>query len=237
MRALVRTLGSLLIAFGAFLWLYAAKNAPSNQPVAPVAVAPAVKPAPPPSKSRHHNEGAETKPPSPAPENQAPTHPAVSKAVLTVATPEQYRFIVDLHKEDGWFDTRIPITAELGVYEFCLPDGSSSGPCGGWVQAMVGGNVLKPSDTSPNNQATIDITTFLFGQNPDRSQHGQGSQFLQIPLQAVQTLKLRIVGANAPNELQKVMVKVHIGPNNQDQAQFTASQQLEMAQLAKWVNQ
>lgn len=201
MRALVRTLGSLLIAFGAFLWLYAATVAHLNHGYSPVAVVPAVKPAPPPSKSRHHNEAPTSKAPTPVPvpATEAPKHPPVSKTVLTYVNPVQHKFTVDLHKEDGWFDTGIPVTADISVLEFCLSETNAHN--GQWVQAMVGGTVFRPLDMG-NEDLIVSIDTFPSGQNPGQKLF-PAQQFLQVPAQTVQTLKLRIAGDNAPDEIRQ----------------------------------
>ena len=237
MRALVRTLGSLLIAFGAFLWLYAAKIAPSNKPVAPVAVVPAAKPAPPPSKSRHHNESAEARPPTPPPVPEPPKHPPVSKVALTLSVPEQHRFTVDLHKEDGWFDTGIPVTADVEVLEFCLSDTPGIPACGGWIQAMIGGTLFRP-DSENGAAATIHILALPPGQNATAYQFGPGLQMAHISPDAFQTLKLKIADPNGSDELKKVMVKIYVRPVDPNQSQqLTAAQQRELAELGKWVKQ
>ena len=238
MRALVRTLGSLLIGFGAFLWLYAAKIAPSNQPVVPVATLPAVKPAPPPSKSHHHNETAESKASTPVPLIEAPIHPPVSKAVLNIVNGYQHRFTVDLHKEDGWFDTGIPVTADVEVFSFCLSDVAGAPDCTGWVEAMIGGIGFHPISTN-GARPTIDVITLPPGQDSTPYQLGPGIQYLHMTVQALQTLKLKITAdANAPDELHKVMVKINVRPVDPNQPQqISTPQQRELAELAKWVKQ
>ena len=81
MRALVRTLGLLLIGIGGFLWLRAAWVA-SHHPVVPAAVVPAVKTPAPSSKIHHHSESAESKVPSPRlPKLESQSGP-LSKVVL-----------------------------------------------------------------------------------------------------------------------------------------------------------
>jgi hypothetical protein len=159
----------------------------------------------------------------------------VSKAVLLYVNPQQHEFRVDLHKEDGWFDTGIPVTADIGVLEFCLSNGAA--PCGGWIQAMIGGTVFHPFAGDPNNQI-INLATFLAGQDLNRSLYDQTAQFLPMPGQAAQTLKLRIAGDNAPDELRQVMIKINVRPKDINlPQQFTAPQQLEQVELAKWVKQ
>ena len=247
MRSLVRTLGLLLIAFGAFLWLYAAKIAPANRPVAPVAVVPAAKPAPPPSKSRHHNQPAvpntrtpptPTSPPShPAPAVPEPMRPPVSTVRLFYVNPQQHEFKIDLKKQDGWFDTGIPVTADVEVLEFCLSDTPGIPACGGWIQAMIGGTLFRP-DSENGAAATIHILALPPGQNATAYQFGPGLQMAHISPDAFQTLKLKIADPNGSDELKKVMVKIYVRPVDPNQSQqLTAAQQRELAELGKWVKQ
>ena len=242
MRSLVRTLGLLLIAFGAFLWLYAAKIAPANRPVAPVAVVPAAKPAPPPSKSRHHNQPAvpntrtpptPTSPPShPAPAVPEPMRPPVSTVRLFYVNPQQHEFKIDLKKQDGWFDTGIPVTADIMLLEFSVGQGPGTG---GFIRAMIGSNEIHPRGSTEFLQQ-IHLTTYSPGNEPGPSLGDADAQFLPMAAQALQTLKLRIVGDNAPDELGQVMVKIYVRPKDPNQ-QLSAIQQREQAELGKWVKQ
>ena len=240
MRSLVRTLGSLLIAFGAFLWLYAAKIAPSNKPVAPVAVVPAARPAPPPSKSRHHNEAAVPKEPAPPPSHPAPPpvpepkRPAISTLRLFYVNPEQHEFFIDLHKQDGWFDTGIPVSADVMFLEFC-PGGNGGPPNGGWVHAMIGNTVLNPQEMTTNNFQIV-VNTFAPGEDTNRGQGQRGQQYLEIPAQTLQTLKLKIDGDGSPDEIRQVAVKIYVRPKDPNQP-LSPSQQREQAELGKWVKQ
>ena len=102
---------------------------------------------------------------------------------------------------------------------------------------MIGGTLLNPLANGPASQI-INLATFPAGQDPNRSLYDQTAQFLPMPGQAVQTLKLRIAGDNAPDELRQVMIKIYVLPKDINQPQqFTVSQQLEQAELAKWVKQ
>jgi hypothetical protein len=158
----------------------------------------------------------------------------MSKVVLSYVNPEQHKFTIDLHRQDGWFDTGIPVTADIMVLEFCIGEGP---PTGGWIQARIGGNEILPRGDSPFHQQ-ITLSTYLPGQDPDRTMADPTAQFLQMSGEAVQTLKLRIAGDNAPDEVRQVMIKIYVRPKDANQPQqFTAPQQREQTELAKWVKQ
>ena len=89
----------------------------------------------------------------------------VSKVVLSYVNPVQHQFAVDLRKEDGWFETGIPVTADIGIVGFC------SNPCGGWIQAMIGSSEFHAAGRFPSDQM-MDLKTILPGQYPTRSQNG-----------------------------------------------------------------
>jgi hypothetical protein len=149
-RALVQTLGCLLIGFGVFLWLAGPRSAYKNPPLSPPVTAPvSVKLTPTVPKPRRIIASAQPKQEPAQPEQEQPVSPKrepLSTTVLTHVWPTTHLFKVLLHKEDGWYDTGIPISSDLMVNMWCLPQQGDNPACSAMVDAMAGGdNVLDHS--------------------------------------------------------------------------------------------
>ncbi len=210
-----------MIGFGVFLWLAGPRSAFRNHAVpAPAKAHVSVKATPAVVRPRRNTE------------NARPKHEALSSTALFAVHPGQHEFKVLLHKEDGWFDTGIPITADISVYMWCLAIRESDDPhCTNMVEAMIGSSILQPPSLG-SNVHMFSFITVPSDNDPRRNLSDKSSQYLTIPEPSTQTLKVRIFGDNGPADLQ-YMVKVYVRPLDQSQV-LTAAQQREQTALAKW---
>jgi hypothetical protein len=228
LRIPVRIAGLLLLAIGSLLWLRARLVAPVAHPVA-VAVVPAAKPL---TKRHRHTE-----PVQPTAASLKPSHAPLSRDFMSENQGRHFAFEVDLHKSDGWFDTGIPVTADVDILMLCGLKLQALGPsCNQWVQAMLNGKIFVTGPPPPGPRSNI--FTILPNETPPPpwGQNLDPALIMQMPDESTQTLKLRIVGDSAPEELDGYLVRISVRRwPGIDGGKFTPPQQLEMANMAKWV--
>ena len=229
MRALVRTLGLLLIGFGVFLWAVdPTRFLQKNLPAPPVPTSNQIPIKPVIKKPRRQPDH-----PSPRQVNIEPNGKPLSTTTLLFTHPSQTNFKVALHKEDGWFETSIPVTADIQLYIWCYNDTVNTSMCTHPVEAMVGRKVFEV----PNSGSTVKplfIQTIPLDDAAHKDLVNAITQPAVIPESSVQTLKLRITGDSPADEVH-YMVKIQVRPLDPSQPQvFTSAQQREQGELAKW---
>jgi hypothetical protein len=232
-RALVRTIGLLLIAFGAVLWIAQRASVKAPPPPAPVAVAPAA--SPPTKHVRSHTQTSAAPVASPAPTpTPAPVKAAPLSTVKMIVSnpPTRHDFIVHIYDQDGWFDTGIPVTADLtiGIYVVSTAAGQTI-PDTNWIRGLIGDKIIYP----PKDLTVIGgaVSTWAPGSTPS-NRVPDGSPEIPLPETAKTTLKLRIFPAGAAKDLQ-CRVKVFVYPADRAHpTAFTVAQQRELDELHKW---
>ena len=222
MRALVRTLGLLLTGFGTFLWVFGARSTTSVAPPPPTAAP--IRPA---------TRAAIPHRPKPIVE---PKHEPLSTAALIWINPKppppRHKFQIFLHKEDGWFETKIPVTSDLQVLVVCNDKTEGNVLPSRWVEAMIGHSTF--SQAADQDQRALVIETVSSDNDPRRGSSDR-AHYLTISGQAFQTLKLKLLaGSEAPSEV-RCSVTIAENPFDWSQPQtLTANQQRELSELAKW---
>ena len=164
MRALVRTLGSLLIVFGAVLWIAKGALAPSPPPPTPVTVAP-----PSPSKHSSSHGGAHGSAGDVATKGSTAAK-VLSSVQMGQASPTLHDFVIHLYKQDGWFDTGIPITADLWLNMRTLD--ANPGPISDahWVRGLVGSAIIYPPNDIQGGQEVVTMAA-----SDDHNENAKGS--------------------------------------------------------------
>jgi hypothetical protein len=133
----------------------------------------------------------------------------------------QATFVVHLFKQDGWFDTGIPITDELNIHLYPPSDTR-------WVQVMISKTIVA-LPTDPNV-----IFVHLVGKDGSQSETGlKRSQDIVIPEKSIfHPLKVRVLSSDgAPEEVHFNIVVIIRGSGVQ--AELSTVQQHEEQALMK----
>jgi hypothetical protein len=155
----------------------------------------------------------------------------MSTTTLFSANDRMHEYHLHLFKEDGWYDTGLPITTDTAIIMMC-PRQFPVDPPNAQIEAMIGGHVIYPPPPIPFRQA-IDLYIRPSREDPKNLSAGP-YQYLSLPEQSLTTLKLRIYGDNAPESVQ-YMVSIYVEPFDHSHPQiYTPAQERERAELAKW---
>ena len=151
------------------------------------------------------------------------------KLSQVVADLGYHRFDIKLSKQDGWFDTGIPVTAGTSLLMWSPSGGGSSR----WVEAMLGDTVLFPH--GKNNH--IVVTTSTSKDDLQKNLPDVEEQYLMMSPSELHRLKIRVFPDTAPDEIDYT-VKVSFSNFSPSQSgSLTPSQEREQAELMKWDRQ
>ena len=217
MRDLLRALG--LVSIGLGLILYFAKRQENVQPIIASAPqrAPVLSPA---HKQVTTHPAAKT----------APKPNTLSTIKLVHDEPLDRAFVIHLFKQDGWFDTGIPISNGLMVFLSCSFEQVGQLSNTRFVKAMIGNASIYPPAMHPE-VTSIRLVTITSDNDPRKGPSGDATQYLIVPGNSVSRLKLKIFPDTAPDDLQ---YRVHLQIIPDQQNQLTTAQQNEVQELEKW---
>jgi hypothetical protein len=142
-----------------------------------------------------------------------------------------YRFEVHLYKQDGWFDTHIPITAgqELLLWNPQIA-GSNA-----WIKAMIEQAVIYPplQLNGPQSRA-LAIVALLPEDTPANTSYCKALQCMDIPPGDVKSLKLKVFPDSAPDDVTYSVKVFDSDPSKAEPERFAQSKQREQNALAEW---
>jgi hypothetical protein len=144
--------------------------------------------------------------------------------------PSSFDFDVHISEQDGWFDTGIPVTADLQVY--LVDSGSEPGqaiPYNHWLQGRIGDSIIYPARDLTVQGPIVDT----WASDPSPMPSTDSTQRIPLPESAKQTLKMRIFPAGSANNI-RCRVKVLIFPKDRNRPDdLTDAQQRELGELRK----
>ena len=153
----------------------------------------------------------------------------LSTVKLEFATPLSYKFEIHLYKQDGWFDTHIPVAAGKEIYVW------TSQPVGGndWIKGMIGETVFYPPPRTGGSNLTTIVALFP-EDTPANTPYCKTWQCVNIPPGVVKSLKLKVFPDNAPDDVMYSVKVFDSGPSQAGPERFAPSKQREQAALAIW---